>query len=158
MPPSRFDPKYRGLPERVCKKCGAPYPEHRDFFGFTGQDGRYMRNVCAFCQQVYFTEYRNKRREFYRAYNTEYGRAWRAKNPERYRIHRARQDETKKRKRVSTFKKRKVPLWAEVRQKFKDDPSLWRLSQPELAVKLKCSVSTIYRAQRSIALGYGRAR
>lgn len=142
----KTDLKYAGLPERVCRECGAPYPAHTDFFRI--QKGKYMDRVCRKCvlvRQLAWSRNNLERRR-------EACRRWRRDNLEKSRqLQRESWHRNKFRK--PTLKRYAGPRkWELVRDAMKENIALVRMTHTQVRAHLPAelrdvSPATIYKAR-----------
>lgn len=164
MKPRRLktDAKYAGLPDRVCRKCGTPYPAHKDFFRVQKQ-GKYMDYVCRTCILIRQSAWLHNTPGKLEA-QRERNRRWRLANLERYRkLQREYWHKTKSRR---AFRKPYAGprKWELVRDFLAANVALCALTHRQIKERLPEPLrgvghSTIYKA-RSYVLRYkvGRAK
>lgn len=152
--PHPTDLRYVDLPIRPCRECGAPLPEHRDFFYI---HRGYMRRICRQCMYQKDAAML-KRNPVQRDRQVEKCRQWRERNPERAREISRRSWHRNKFRRVRTGPAHR-PKWVRVRDVLREKPELLPLTCREIAAHLpedlSVSVCTINRA-RNILLSEKR--
>lgn len=148
----KTDLKYAGLPERVCRECGAPYPAHTDFF--KRQHG-YWYGICRTCDNIRHARYLKERPDQQEKKRLREQR-YRERNRERVReiqlrcYHKLKL--SKPRRKTTRFK------WEQVRDILKANPALISLTSNELRAHLPepirdASHTTICKARNYVLRG-----
>lgn len=149
---SIYDPKYAGLDTRACRKCGAVYPAHTDFFRSQKQ-GKYLDRVCRKCvllRQLVWTHTAPGKLEARRETN----KRWRLANLEHYRkLQREYWHKTKARR--ACLKPYVPRKWELVRDFLAANVWLCGLTHKEIKARLPEALqnvghSTIYKARNYV--------